>query len=236
MKRAVCNVSVAPMRAENSHQSEMVSQLLYGESVEILENLGSFLRIRMVYDQYEGWVDSKQIQMADSASAVDADTIVITENFVSADLPEGKMLLSAGSEVPQKFVEKIQKPLLTVSETALSFLNVPYLWSGRSFFGIDCSGFTQLVYKIHNLNLPRDAYQQAEIGTVLDFIEESEPGDLAFFDDQDGKITHVGMMLEDQKIIHAYGKVRIDTLDSLGIFNKDLNKHTHKLRFVKRIA
>ena len=109
------------------------------------------------------------------------------------------------------------------------------MWSGRSFFGIDCSGFTQLVFKVHGIKLPRDAYQQAEVGNVLDFVEESEPGDLAFFENEVGKISHVGIMLEDQKIIHAYGKVRIDLLDSTGIFNKDLGKHTHKLRFVKRI-
>lgn len=232
MKRAVCNVSVAPLRAENSHQSEMVSQLLYGENVEILETLGGFSKIRMDFDQYEGWVDSKQINTFDSR---DSNSIIITDNFISTELPEGKILLSAGSEVDVKYLSHAQNAVSTISETALSFLNVPYLWSGRSYFGIDCSGFTQIVYKIHGRKLPRDAYQQAEIGSVLDFIEESEPGDLAFFDDSEGKIVHVGIMLADQQIIHAYGKVRIDTLDSLGIFNKDLNRHTHKLRFVKRM-
>ena len=232
MKRAVCNVSVAPLRGENSHQSEMVSQLLYGESVEILETLGGFSKIRMDFDQYEGWVDSKQINTFDSG---DSNSIIITDNFISTELPEGKILLSAGSEVDVKYLSHAQNTVSTISETALSFLNVPYLWSGRSYFGIDCSGFTQIVYKIHGCKLPRDAYQQAEIGSVLDFIEESEPGDLAFFDDSEGKIVHVGIMLADQQIIHAYGKVRIDTLDSLGIFNKDLNRHTHKLRFVKRM-
>ncbi len=231
MKRAVCNVSVAPLRGENSHQSEMVSQLLYGESVEILETLGGFSKIRMDFDQYEGWVDSKQINTFDFGF----DTAIVAEDFISIDVPQGKILLSAGSEVDVKFLAHSQNTVSTLSETALSFLNVPYLWSGRSYFGIDCSGFTQIVYKIHGRKLPRDAYQQAEIGSVLDFIEESEPGDLAFFDDQEGKIVHVGIMLADQQIIHAYGKVRIDTLDSLGIFNKDLNRHTHKLRFVKRM-
>ena len=119
--------------------------------------------------------------------------------------------------------------------TAKEFLNAPYLWGGKSFFGVDCSGFTQLVYKVNNVKLPRDAYQQAEVGEALSFVEESQPGDLAFFENAEGRIIHVGIMLDDQKIIHASGKVRIDTLDSTGIFNQEMNKHTHKLRFVKSI-
>jgi cell wall-associated NlpC family hydrolase len=106
----------------------------------------------------------------------------------------------------------------------------------QSFFGIDCSGFVQLVYKIHGIFLPRESHQQAEIGEVLSFVEESKPGDLAFFENLEGQISHVGIMLEDQKIIHAFGKVRIDSLDSTGIFNKELNKHTHKLRFLRRVV
>ena len=123
-----------------------------------------------------------------------------------------------------------------IEATAKFFQNIPYLWGGKSFFGVDCSGFTQLVYKVNNIKLPRDAYQQGEVGEVLSFVEESRPGDLAFFDNFEGRIIHVGIMLDEQKIIHASGKVRIDTLDSTGIFNKELNRHTHKLRFVRNVA
>ena len=121
----------------------------------------------------------------------------------------------------------------SIVNCAKEFLNVPYLWGGKSFFGIDCSGFTQIIYKIHGIKIPRDAYQQAEIGDALTFIEEAKPGDLAFFENKEGRIHHVGIILADQKIIHAHGKVRIDSLDSTGIFNKDQNKHTHKLRFIR---
>jgi len=236
MEKGICNVSVAPLRAENSHQSEMVSQLLYGEKVEIIEENGSFSKIKMDFDAYEGWVDAKQISKISEDEFDQKTSRILTEDFEIFNFKEGKILLSIGSEIPTDE----EKPLLeathqSVSQTALRFLNVPYLWSGRSFFGIDCSGFTQIVFKVHGIQLPRDAHQQAEIGQVLDFVEESEPGDLAFFENQEGKISHVGIMLEEQKIIHAYGKVRIDLLDSTGIFNKDLAKHTHKLRFVKRI-
>ncbi len=236
MEKGICNVSVAPLRAENSHQSEMVSQLLYGEKVEIIEENGSFSKIKMVFDGYEGWVDANQISKISEEDFAQKTSQILTEDFKFFNCNEGKILLSIGSEILFDEQETLSEATgKSLSETAKRFVNVPYLWSGRSFFGIDCSGFTQLVFKVHGIQLPRDAYQQAEVGHVLDFVEESEPGDLAFFENQEGKISHVGIMLEDQKIIHAYGKVRIDLLDSTGIFNTDLAKHTHKLRFVKRI-
>ena len=119
---------------------------------------------------------------------------------------------------------------------ALIFLNAPYLWGGRTPFGIDCSGFTQIVYRLQGINIPRDAYQQAEVGNTLSFIEESEEGDLAFFDDSEGKITHVGIIMNNNNIIHASGKVRIDKLDQQGIFNIENALHTHKLRIIKSIV
>lgn len=231
----ICSVSIAPIRAENSHQSEMTSQLLYGESCEILEIDGSFSKIRIDFDGYEGWIDSKQIAKISEDDFADRKTETLKKTFETFELKEGKTLLSIGSEINAEIGTFENPNPGNIAETAKKFLNVPYLWSGRSFFGIDCSGFTQLVYKVHGKVLPRDAYQQAELGQVLDFIEEAEPGDLAFFENQDGVISHVGIMLDDQKIIHAYGKVRIDSLDSAGIYNADLKKHTHKLRFLKRI-
>jgi len=116
------------------------------------------------------------------------------------------------------------------------YLNAPYLWGGRSPLGIDCSGFTQMVYRLQGINLPRDAYQQADVGTTLSFVDESEPGDLAFFDNNEGKIVHVGIILEDNHIIHASGKVRIDRIDQQGIFNTEIGTHTHKLRLIKSIT
>ena len=235
MNKAIGNVSVAPIRAESSHQSEMTTQLLYGESCEILEINGNFSKIKMDFDGYEGWIDSKQILQIYEEDFVQRKTEMVTELFGFYDLPDGKTLLSIGSELNSESGNLHEKKNVSVAETALQFLNVPYLWSGRSFFGIDCSGFTQLVYKVHGKVLPREAMMQSELGTVLDFVEEAEPGDLAFFENEEGKISHVGMMLENQKIIHAYGKVRIDLLDSAGIYNQDLKKHTHKLRFIKKM-
>jgi cell wall-associated NlpC family hydrolase len=119
--------------------------------------------------------------------------------------------------------------------TAFMFLNAPYLWGGKTPFGVDCSGFTQMVYKLNGHKLMRDASQQSKQGEALSFIEESEPGDLAFFDNEEGNIIHVGIIMEDNYIIHASGKVRIDRLDHLGIYNAEANKHTHRLRVIKKI-
>ena len=152
-------------------------------------------------------------------------------------MEDGPTLFSMGSEVEFPIVTSQRSHNLreSIALTAREFLNIPYLWGGKSFFGVDCSGFVQLLYKIHNVKLPRDADEQAEVGELLTFVEESLPGDLAFFEDEDGDIVHVGIMLENQKIIHASGKVRIDVLDSTGIYNHESKQHSHKLRFIRRV-
>jgi cell wall-associated NlpC family hydrolase len=235
MNKGICTVSVAAIRVEQSHQSEMTSQLLYGETVDILETKGKFSKIKMHFDGYEGWIDAQQISEIPNEYFAERKTELVTKPIQMYNTSQGAIVLSIGSEVNSENPNPSFLNVENVSETAKQFLNVPYLWSGRSFFGIDCSGFVQLIYKVHGISLPREAQQQSEIGEVLSFVEESKPGDLAFFENKEGKISHVGMMLNNQEIIHASGKVRIDSLDSTGIFNKELNKHTHKLRFLRSI-
>ena len=234
--KAIASVSVAPVRAENSDRAEIVTQFLFGESCDILEVDKNWTKIKIHFDGYEGWVDTKQVSPISDADFIKRKTKTVTKNFINYQHNGEKTLLSIGSEIEPDNQEDTKNNFdkENLKKTALEFLNVPYLWGGRSFFGIDCSGFTQIVYKVNGVQLPRDAYQQAEVGEVLDFVEEAEIGDLAFFENEEGRIIHVGIMLENQKIIHAHGKVRIDDLDCIGIFNKDQNKHTHKLRFVKR--
>lgn len=236
--KAIASVSVVPVRAENSDRAEIVTQLLFGESCDILEVDKNWTKIKIHFDGYEGWVDTKQVSPISDADFIKRKTKTVTENFINYQHNGEKTLLSIGSEIESDNQKDTKNNFdkENLKKTTLEFLNVPYLWGGRSFFGIDCSGFTQIVYKVNGIQLPRDAYQQAELGEVLDFIEEAEIGDLAFFENEEGRIIHVGIMLENQKIIHAHGKVRIDDLDCIGIFNKDQNKHTHKLRFVKRIS
>ncbi len=237
MDKGICSVTVAPVRAEASDRAEIVTELLFGESADILEVNKNWTRIKMHYDGYEGWMDTKQLRPVADEVLAKRKVTVVTEDFSSVMMNDGKTLLSMGSEVefPAVASRRSHDVRESIALTAKEFINVPYLWGGKSFFAVDCSGFTQLVYKIHEIKLPRDASQQVNVGESLSFVEESRPGDLAFFENPEGKIVHVGIMLENQRIIHASGKVRIDTLDSTGIFNKELNKHTHKLRVIKSV-
>jgi len=237
MNKGICNVTVAPVRAEGSDKAEIVTEILFGESADILEVNKNWTKIKMHYDGYEGWMDTKQLRSVTDEDLAKRKVTVVTEDFSSVIMKDGKTLLSMGSEVEFPVVASRRSHDLreSIALAAKEFLNVPYLWGGKSFFAVDCSGFTQLVYKIHDIKLPRDTYQQAEVGVPLTFVEESQPGDLAFFENPEGKIIHVGIMLDNQRIIHASGKVRIDILDSTGIFNKEMNKHTHKLRVIKNM-
>lgn len=230
MEKYYCSVSVSPIRTEVSEQSEMSSQMLYGETCEILETEGNFSKIKMDFDGYEGWINSSVLKKNTETSKN-----IISQTFGVFALPQGRNLLSIGSEVGFETESLVDKNNIRESlvETAKKFLNVPFLWGGRSFFGVDDSGFVQLLYKVHGIGLPRDPEQQALLGTARDFVEESEAGDLAFFEDAEGNIVHVGLVLSPFEIIHASGKVRIDSLDFSGIYNAEQNKHTHKLRFVK---
>ncbi len=252
MKYAICQVSVAPLRALPADSSEMISQILFGEKVLILEETCHWIKIQLAFDRYEGWVDPKQIievtEEEYQREVVDKYAI----NSYNQAMEKGKpFTITLGGELRALKENKLRigpkvfeyfgvytsgkKSKEQLVEIAKSFLNVPYLWGGKSTFGIDCSGLTQQVYKIGGYQLPRDAYQQAEEGEVLSFIEESVPGDLAFFDNADGKIIHVGILCGNNQIIHAHGKVRIDPIDTHGIFNTDSQHYSHRLRFIKKM-
>lgn len=249
----ICNLAIIPLRFEPSDRSEIVSQVLFGEHFEILEQLKQWTRIRMQYDDYEGWIDSKQLQLISESSfnQLSKDAIILNADLIEYITAPNNLLIPIplGSSISFLNYNDINtsnfdfegtktsgiKPKERLINSAFLYLNAPYLWGGKTPFGIDCSGFTQMVYKLNGYKLLRDASQQAKQGEALSFIEESEPGDLAFFDNEEGNITHVGIIMEDNYIIHASGKVRIDRLDHLGIYNAEINKHTHKLRVIKKI-
>jgi len=249
----ICNLAIIPIRAEASDRSEQVSQLLFGEHFKIIELTAKWAQVELAYDGYIGWIDTKQFQsissedyayLNETASILNADLIeyIVTPNNQLMPIPLGASLSFLEHESINTTNYSFDgtkvggtKSKTEILKTAFMYLNAPYLWGGKTPFGIDCSGFTQMVYKLNGYHLLRDASQQASQGIPLSFIEESEPGDLAFFDNEEGNIIHVGIMMENNYIIHASGKVRIDRLDHLGIYNADTNRHTHKLRVIKKI-
>ncbi len=249
MQYGICPLNCVPVRKEPQDISEMVTQLLFGDHFQILEKKGNWVRIRIVFDFYEGWIDHKQyhsITAEEYSTYTKEDDIYLTD-LVDFAIDKSNELtpLSIGANLKANSLlnlhtegassnEKIDKSKFI--SLASNYLNAPYLWGGKTPFGIDCSGLTQMVYKIAGYQLFRDAAQQSRQGEALSFIEESEPGDLAFFDNEEGQITHVGIMMQNNYIIHAHGKVRIDRLDHTGIFNTNLRTHTHKLRVIKRIV
>jgi len=252
MSYGISTLSIIPCRAEGNDRAEMVTQLLFGEVYQVIEEHEKWIKINTALDNYECWICRKQFA---EISAEEYENQKINSFPKCADLTqfvessEEKTAITLGATLPyfskgQFTIRKKQHKYAgninleskdQVVEYALKYLNTPYLWGGRSPFGIDCSGFTQVVYSLCGYKIPRDAYQQAEDGFNVEFVELTEPGDLAFFDNDEGKITHVGLITEPGKIIHASGKVRIDSLDQQGIFNQELGKYTHKLRVIKRI-
>ncbi len=252
----ICALTLAPLRAEASDRSEMVSELLFGDLYTVLEKRKNWLRIKLDFDGYEGWLGDKQhhhltsqkfTNLKNSPQVYASDTVGMLawpELNLHQLIVEGSTLYQKqanhitwqGVEIP--FAGQLLSGLKTKSEMldiAFTYLNAPYVWGGRSPFGIDCSGFTQMVYKLCGYPLPRDAKDQALRGEALSFIEESEPGDLAFFDNAEGNIVHVGIVLANNYIIHASGKVRLDRLDQHGIYNAEERAHTHRLRVIKKI-
>lgn len=252
----ICRVSIAPLRSAPKDQAEIVSQLLFGDQVIILEVLDKWLKVRNLFDSYEGFMDFKQLTTigTDEAAATAEHQYLAPAAPINSLLIEdgSKIYLAAGSNLPayeqgsckigdttyKVDFEPLQpnpdQRLERVITGALFFRHAPYLWGGRTLFGIDCSGFVQIVYKLAGIKLQRDASQQALQGETVHFLPEVQPGDVAFFDNDEGRIIHVGILLNQKEIIHASGQVRIDPIDDQGIFNKELKRYTHKLRIIKR--
>ena len=233
----------------------MINQVLFGEHFLVLEKNENWSKIKLHFDDFEGFIDNKQFQeiSEDYYQKLSRESKIFSGDLVNFITDNNNQLttISIGSVLPffhrnqctlqgntysydgQTFSKELPKS--AIIQQAFLLLNTPFLWGGKTPFGIDCSGFTQLVYKLCGYPILRNAHQQATHGEVLSFIEESEPGDLAFFDDEEGNIVHVGIIMKDYYIIHAHGKVRIDILDHSGIYNVETKKHTHKLRMIKKI-
>lgn len=257
MNYGICPLSIVPVRSTPSDKSEMVSQLLFGELLEVLEVKNKqWSKVRCHFDNFVGWVATNQIKaitpsefeayQSNFAYCLELMQAVMAEHHylpitLGAQLPnfdgmrfniENNSYTFSGQAV---FPADIESNAEFVLKIARRYLFAPYLWGGRSPMGIDSAGFIQVVFKIAGFVLPRETSEQVFSGKAVDFIEESLPGDIAFFENRSGRITHTGIIMPDHKIIHAYGCVRIDKLDHYGIFDESVSKYTHKLRVIKRI-
>jgi len=251
MEYGISNLSIIPLRAEPNDRSEQVSQVLFGESFEITEWKENWVRIISAYDSYEGWIGRQQFTMLGHVAyrSFKHDPPLLTYRAITQAwkiVNNSVLYLPIGSslsflEGTTCYVGNERFEIIGVigdSEnllaSALSFLNTPYLWGGRTHFGIDCSGFTQTVFRLQGISLLRDASMQIGQGDAVYTIKEGKLGDLAFFENGEGRIVHVGILLGNGKIIHASGRVKIDSIDEKGIYAEDLNRYTHKLTAIRR--
>ena len=254
MQYMVCCVAISPMRAQPAHRVEMVSQQLFGEKSILLEAApDNWVKIKLKYDGYEGWVTLSHLTEIDEEQYLKTDKDLTADWVNEIDYNGHLMQVPLGSSLNAfqngkafwrrntvSFSGKTWNPeevKITpkmIKQIAYKYLNTSYLWGGKSPFGIDCSGFAQMVYKFLNVAILRDASMQAEQGEMVGFLQSAKCGDLAFFDNEEGRITHVGILLNDKEIIHSSGKVRIDKIDSEGILNLDTKQRTHKLRIIRR--
>jgi gamma-D-glutamyl-L-lysine dipeptidyl-peptidase len=252
MQYAICIVSAAPVRKEAAHRSEMISQVLFGETMEVLEQSKEWYKVRCLYDGYEGWLTDHLISLIDKEVATAPNNFVSTGLLNTVSFGNEPINVAMGSSLTGLNEETLllwndhyqynglyrntQMPYTEELfwQTIKPWMNAPYLWGGRTFMGVDCSGFVQTVYKVLGIALLRDAYQQAEQGSAVADVHSALMGDVAFFHNEAGKITHVGIVLPGNKIIHASGKVRIDNLTKDGIFIEETGRQTHHLHSIKR--
>lgn len=253
----ICRLSVVSVRHEPMDQSEQVTQLLFGDHYEVIEKSKNtkWLKIKINFDQYMGWIDARQHQPITQEyynHLNNAEFKITTDVTASMLYNKSPQVILMGSIIPISSAELFKmeeqfafngeaknlgqkREVEFVKSTAMKYLNAPYQWGGKNPFGIDCSGFTQMVFKIAGYRLFRDAWQQANQGKAIKSLAEAKPGDLAFFQNSEGKIVHTGIVVDRDKIIHASGKVRIDQLTEEGITNTDTRTVTHRFSHLRRI-
>jgi hypothetical protein len=260
LNHGICALSAVPVRAEASDKAEQVTELLFGDCYTVLLAQGNWLRVEGAADNYLGWIDYKQHtpvsdayfqawRAQDHPRALDLVQVVSDADTrqpitVGCRLPffDGmtlkigdKCLFYNGAATNPAQAATTERQLMLLRKLGQLYLRAPYVWGGKSVFGLDCSGLMQQLFGLLGMQLPRDAHQQIALGRPVDFVTQTQPGDLAFFENAEGRIVHVGVVLDEGQILHAHGEVRLDPLDHHGIFNRTRQKYSHKLRLIKRI-
>ncbi len=250
MKYGICNLATTPIRSQASDESEIVSQLVFGDFVQILSIDKPWIKIKNNFDGYVGWMDFKQliyISQKDYLNGTTTNHPVVANKTLNLTGPHGSLTIFSGASLPFLTDQKLSlgdetyvlnEPLLKVDvnhieKLCLDYLNAPYLWGGKSVYGIDCSGFTQNIFKILGINIPRDASEQVLIGEDIQW-ENRKKNDVVFYTTSSNKVTHVGILISGNEVIHAHGRVRIDKSDKKGIYNIEQEKYTHNYHSLKR--
>jgi gamma-D-glutamyl-L-lysine dipeptidyl-peptidase len=260
MQYAISALPVIPLRAEPSEKAEMISQLLFGEHVIVHEKKEKWCFVEFCHDGHQGWLTGSMLHYITVESAREltgSNTRVLGSLFLqvfnsdtknSFYIPAGSSLsrykpASNSFQLADLHFTCREEPVFynaghtreNISQAALKFLNIPYLWGGKNPFGMDCSGLTQVVMKLFGKVIPRDSVQQVTQGSMVNFITEAKPGDLAFFDNEEGRIIHTGIIVNNQQIVHASGRVRLDRIDHQGIYSSTIKQYTHRLRVIKNV-
>ncbi len=242
MEYGIVNLNLVPVRKKNNAKSEMISQLFFGETIEVISEKSNWSLVISNLDNYEGWVRTSQFLSIPKSDYIKINSVKKKFSSTETSLYNNEFkdyIVPAGSLISNcKYLNfdciSNDKNFHSLEEIALSFLNSPYLWGGKTKFGTDCSGFVQSVFKIYGKILPRDSYQQAVVGVEVN-LENSKAGDLVFFGKKFDVITHVGIVISDKRVIHSSGKVRIDNITNEGILNVDSKKISHMLQSIRRV-
>ncbi len=260
MTPGISALSAVPVRAEPSDKAELITQLLFGECYTVLLSQGKWLQVEGAADRYVGWIDALQhtpvapayfaawcaqdhprvLDVVQAVSDADGRTPVVLGSRLpffdgmTLQLGDKSLFFNGAATNPAAPPDPVRQVQL-LRKTGQLYLKAPYLWGGKSVFGVDCSGLMQQLYGLVGVQLRRDASQQIGHGRPVDFVTQARPGDLAFFDNAEGRIVHVGMVMDEGQILHASGEVRLDPLDHNGIYHRGRQVYSHKLRLIKRL-
>ncbi len=250
MKYGICIKGQTAVRSEHTESAELVTQMLFGETCKIVDQKSDWYFVYTDTDQYLGWIDIKCVHILDHNDYQNINKHwhpVLSSPYGLIETEKEKIMISQGSTLPflnnndiqigsnkYKLVSGSTETNKNAADYALDLLGTPYLWGGRTILGLDCSALILNIFKIKRFLLPRDASEQVSYGDSISFLHEAQKGDVCFFDKPDGRITHIGILLDNKNIIHASGEVRIDSIDHQGIYNQDQKKYTHHLRVIKR--
>ena len=240
MSFGIIDLNIIPVRLKDDAKSEMISQFFFGETLTIIRKSEKWSFVESNLDKYRGWIRNLHFKpiTKNQYKIIESQNKFFSTNEIKLTKYNNEIVVPTGSLISSsKFLGynyKNTNSNINFEKTAKGFLNSPYLWGGKTKNGVDCSGLVQSIYKTINKILPRDSEDQRKIGNVV--CENFEVGDLAFFGQTKDNITHVGILLNNNQIIHSYGRVRIDKFNEKGIFNNEENRITHELQIIKRLS